>query len=263
MLRYHRVMILILLLSLVFIPAVEAGESFSDLPPDHWVYESLASLVDAGLIEEYQNGEALLGKLQLSRYEAALIVGRVHERLDQQQRLTIERALLQGPTGAAHGLDQALAVMDRSLWEQIFNYALTSQRQAFGGVQTSTQVASARQSAARAADALTELTVELRQEMELLGLFPASVHHMLPASPQAETSGGESIEISASSWPWSLEPDSPQPETVDRAVFGSLGASRIGVSGDTLGPRLGAALISPGLEVWVIEVAKPVWQMQG
>ena len=103
---------------------VGEAQTFSDLPPNHWGYEGLRDLVRAGLVEEYQQGQALLGPVSLSRYEVALLVGKVHQRLDHYQRKLVEKQLMLGTSMSDANVAQALAALDYTLWEQVFNFTL-------------------------------------------------------------------------------------------------------------------------------------------
>lgn len=58
-----------------------AANPFSDVPADHWAYDSVAQLKDAGIIEGYTNGD-YMGNSTMTRYEMAQIVAKAMTRLD-------------------------------------------------------------------------------------------------------------------------------------------------------------------------------------
>ncbi len=68
----------IILLAIVFALAVPlfAQSTFSDVPRDHWAYDAISELEDAGLIVGYPDGE-FKGKRTMTRYEFAVILCRL------------------------------------------------------------------------------------------------------------------------------------------------------------------------------------------
>ena len=58
----------------------QAGE-FNDVPRDHWAYNSLERVAQAGLIEGYQNGR-FKGEEELSRYQVAALTSRVMDKIE-------------------------------------------------------------------------------------------------------------------------------------------------------------------------------------
>lgn len=151
--------------------------SFADLPSDHWIYDELIKLVDAGLVEEYGRGEVLRTRPQLTRYEVALIVGRVHSRLENQEMALVEDSLLEASSSdwTAGDLDGVFRTMDRPLWERIFIYMITIDGRPDFAARTQEESARLRHVAGEAAAALMVLTGELGSEMSALGLPTASM----------------------------------------------------------------------------------------
>ena len=68
----------IILLAIVFALAAPlfAQSTFSDVPRDHWAYDAISELEDAGLIVGYPDGE-FKGKRTMTRYEFAVILCRL------------------------------------------------------------------------------------------------------------------------------------------------------------------------------------------
>ena len=71
----------LLLLVVAFAPAI-AAQPFSDVPQDHWAYNAIDKLASAGLIEGYPNG-TFGGKCNMSRYEFAVAITRLMDRVEQ------------------------------------------------------------------------------------------------------------------------------------------------------------------------------------
>lgn len=69
------------LLALALAPAI-AAQPFSDVPQDHWAYNAIEKLASAGLIEGYPDG-TYKGKCTMSRYEFAMAIARLMDRVEQ------------------------------------------------------------------------------------------------------------------------------------------------------------------------------------
>ncbi|MBD3176136.1 MAG: hypothetical protein GF320_13230, partial [Armatimonadia bacterium] len=88
-------------LTLVAVGLAHAQETARDVPPDHWAYEALAMLYDAGPLEGYPDG-TFRGDAPMTRYELAMVFARLFWYTDT----TTVRAPLPGedgppgPTGA-------------------------------------------------------------------------------------------------------------------------------------------------------------------
>ena len=78
--RIALVLTLVLVLSMAT-TAFAANNPFSDLPADHWAYDSIVQLAAVGLIEGYPDG-TFGGSRMLTRYEAAMVFARALERLE-------------------------------------------------------------------------------------------------------------------------------------------------------------------------------------
>lgn len=247
--------------AVVFFLAVQVGiaSSFTDLPPDSWVYERLSHLVDAGLIQEYDHGRVLRSRPRLSRYEVALILGRVHERLDTQQRWLVERQLLTGALTSPDGLEQAFKAMDQSLWEQVFNYVLLDEGHGAVAADTAAEVAVIRRVTAVAADSLEVLTEEFRGEMELLGIYTGvggqTPFKLTPTKDEFSFGNG----LSQKFINWLSSQDIPTDQS-DCSILGALGHTRIGTIGSKEAePNREAIFLSPGLQLLVKPSQKPAW----
>ncbi|MFP4197976.1 MAG: S-layer homology domain-containing protein, partial [Halanaerobium sp.] len=63
------------------------GQSFSDVPSDHWSYDAINKLVAAGIVEGYPDGE-YKGDENMTRYEMAVMVSRALDNIaDEQEAL--------------------------------------------------------------------------------------------------------------------------------------------------------------------------------
>jgi len=63
------------------VPAV-AQQPFADVPQDHWAYNAVSRLAEAGLLEGYPDG-TFAGGRYLTRYEFAQAIARMVDRLEQ------------------------------------------------------------------------------------------------------------------------------------------------------------------------------------
>lgn len=63
-------------------PAQAQGK-FPDVPPEHWAYQAVEDLANAGLVLGYPDGK-FLGKRTLTRYEMATIVKRIVDNLGER-----------------------------------------------------------------------------------------------------------------------------------------------------------------------------------
>lgn len=176
--------VLIVLLLVVCSTAVIATSPFMDLPSDHWIYDELLKLVEAGLVREYDEGRALRTRPQLTRYEVALIVGRVHARLEEQSNALAEQDLLKSLSSdwQAKDVNGVFRTLDRALWERIFLYMLTVDERESFPVSTASEVARMRTLAGEAAAALVTLTGELSAEMSALGLPTVALNNVSHAT---------------------------------------------------------------------------------
>ncbi|MBE9566289.1 MAG: S-layer homology domain-containing protein [Proteobacteria bacterium] len=82
----------LLLLMGVMAPAI-AQQPFADVPLDHWAYNAVNRLAEAGLLEGYPDG-TFRGRQSLTRYEFAQAIARAMDRLEQMGGV-------QGPPGPA------------------------------------------------------------------------------------------------------------------------------------------------------------------
>ena len=137
---------IILIMIIIFLTAavLPAGaQSFSDLPANHWAYDAINKLVEAGIIEGYPDGE-YKGQRTMSRYEMAVMVSRaldnVYSELD-----TLDAGLTMGQAEDAAAVIRAL--MEKNLQDEI----------------TDGQVE-------EVADIVDALTYEMEAELRVLGV---------------------------------------------------------------------------------------------
>lgn len=133
-------------LMLVFalaVPAFAAGHgSFTDVPDDHWAYDAIGSLVDAGIVEGYPDGE-YKGQESMTRYEMAVMVSRALDNITAEQEAMAE--------GLTEGQAEDVTAIVESLMERNMPESLTEQQ------------------AEEVADIVEALTYELREELAVLG----------------------------------------------------------------------------------------------
>jgi hypothetical protein len=79
--RVGLVLSVLALLALALSPAI-AAQPFSDVPQDHWAYNAIEKLASAGLVEGYPDG-TYKGKCTMSRYEFAVAIARLMDRVEQ------------------------------------------------------------------------------------------------------------------------------------------------------------------------------------
>jgi hypothetical protein len=70
------------LLLLAFALPAAAQQPFADVPLDHWAYDAVGQLAEAGLMVGYPDGQ-FKGKHSLTRYEFATAISRAMDRLEQ------------------------------------------------------------------------------------------------------------------------------------------------------------------------------------
>lgn len=76
----------VLMLWVAAIPAFAADVPYPDVSADHWAYEAIASLHNAGLVEGYPDG-TFGGERTFTRYEMAMVFSRILQRLDGRMDL--------------------------------------------------------------------------------------------------------------------------------------------------------------------------------
>ena len=134
---------LILVLALA-VPAFAAGHhgSFTDVPDDHWAYDAINSLVAAGVVEGYPDGE-YKGQQSMTRYEMAVMVSRALDNITAEQEAMAE--------GLTEGQAEDVTAIVESLMERNMPESLTEHQ------------------AEEVADIVEALTYELREELAVLG----------------------------------------------------------------------------------------------
>ncbi|MBM7556954.1 S-layer homology domain-containing protein [Halanaerobacter jeridensis] len=109
---------LIMVLTVVMILAMTvpamAGQ-FNDVPTNHWAYNSLEKVAQAGLIEGYQNGE-FNGQEELSRYQVAVLTSRVMDKIETDDT-KINNEVAQAIQTLAEEFDAELAKVNAKVKE--------------------------------------------------------------------------------------------------------------------------------------------------
>jgi len=97
----------VVLLAIALGPAfAAAAQPFSDVPRDHWAYNAIERLSQQGVLEGYPDG-TFKGKRTMTRYEFAVAIARIMDRIEGQATTTgggggtIGPVGPQGPTGPA------------------------------------------------------------------------------------------------------------------------------------------------------------------
>ncbi|MCC3144916.1 S-layer homology domain-containing protein [Halanaerobium sp. Z-7514] len=141
--RKLTITIALMLVVALAVPALGAGHgSFSDVPSDHWAYDAINSLVAAGVVEGYPDGE-YKGQESMTRYEMAVMVSRALDNIIAEQEAMAE--------GLTEGQAADVTAIVESLMERNMPESLTDQQ------------------AEEVADIVEALTFELRAELQVLG----------------------------------------------------------------------------------------------
>ena len=82
-------LIITIALILVVAMAVPAFASFTDVPANHWAYDAINSLVAAGVIEGFPDGE-YKGQQSMTRYEMAVLFSRALDNIIAEQEAMAE-----------------------------------------------------------------------------------------------------------------------------------------------------------------------------
>jgi hypothetical protein len=107
----------VVLLTLALAPSF-AQQPFSDVPQDHWAYNAVNKLAEAGILEGYPDG-TFKGKERLTRYEFAQAIARMLDRIETMGGVAgppgpAGPAGAPGPAGGGGGLTpEQQALLDR------------------------------------------------------------------------------------------------------------------------------------------------------
>lgn len=82
--------VIVALLLVVALATPAIGQSFPDVPSNHWAYEAVNQLVAAGIIEGYPDG-TYKGQRNLTRYEIAMIVSRALDNIAEERQALMEK----------------------------------------------------------------------------------------------------------------------------------------------------------------------------
>src|SRR5512138_3433394 len=86
------------------------ASTFSDVPEDHWAYEAIDYLQQAGLVEGYPDG-TLRGDRAFTRYEMAMVIARVFTKIQDWQAMNGGDGM--PPLDESTNLDEIYARLDR------------------------------------------------------------------------------------------------------------------------------------------------------
>jgi len=141
--------ITIALLLVVALAMPAFGQSFSDVPSDHWAYDAINKLVAAGIVEGYPDGE-FKGDQNMTRYEMAVMVSRALDNIVAEQEALAEEMEAMGE-GLTTGQAEDVTAIVKSLMEKNTNDTLSDAQ------------------AEEVADIVDALTFELAAELKVLG----------------------------------------------------------------------------------------------
>jgi hypothetical protein len=88
-----KLMVLLMLVSIFIIGSTAFAAPLTDVPANHWAYDSVNRLVQDGIIEGYGDG-TFKGEKTLTRYEFAIAVSKAidkYNKADTQQRVLIDK----------------------------------------------------------------------------------------------------------------------------------------------------------------------------
>ncbi|PUU87861.1 MAG: S-layer protein [Halanaerobium sp.] len=125
------------------------GQSFSDVPSDHWAYNAINKLVAAGIVEGYPDGE-YKGSQNMTRYEMAVMVSRALDNIVAEQEMLADEVDAMGE-GLTTGQAEDVTAIVKSLMAKNTNESLTDAQ------------------AEEVADIVDALTFELAAELKVLG----------------------------------------------------------------------------------------------
>ncbi len=77
--RFHVLVISLVLIGLIFtlaLPVMAADSNPSDVPPSHWAYKAVKSLIDKGYLQLYQD-QTFQGDKPVDRYTLAVVVSKI------------------------------------------------------------------------------------------------------------------------------------------------------------------------------------------
>ena len=125
------------------------GQSFSDVPSDHWAYDAINKLVAAGIVEGYPDGE-FKGSQNMTRYEMAVMVSRALDNIVAEQE-EMAAAMDEMSEGLTTGQAEDVTAIVKSLMEKNTQDSLSDAQ------------------AEEVADIVDALTFELAAELKVLG----------------------------------------------------------------------------------------------
>jgi len=96
-------------LALLGLACPAQASTFSDVPTDHWAYEAIDYLYQAGLVEGYPDN-TFRGERAFTRYEMAMVIARVFTKIQDWQAMTGNNSL---PTQGEVDLSEVYARLDR------------------------------------------------------------------------------------------------------------------------------------------------------
>ena len=146
-----KITITIALMLVIALAMPAFGQSFSDVPSDHWAYEAINKLVAAGIVEGYPDGE-FKGDQNMTRYEMAVMVSRALDNIIEEHDSLAAEVEAMGE-GLTEGQAEDVTAIVRSLMERNM-----PEQDSLSDAQ-----------AEEVADIVEALTFEFRAELRVLG----------------------------------------------------------------------------------------------
>lgn len=146
---------LLVFLLTIFVTTTAFANPFTDVPANHWAYRAVNKLVASGIAEGYPDG-SFKGKNNLTRYEIAIIVSRILDKIELERNMLAEEI-----DDAANNLSKAQAEDVTAIVKAI----LAKNPPQTGGVSNNLS----EQQVEEVVNLIEALTFEFKAELKILG----------------------------------------------------------------------------------------------
>lgn len=196
---HNRLLALLLTALMVWTLAVPAlgANPFFDVPEDHWAYDAVEYLAEAGLIEGYPDG-TFGGARNFTRYEMALVFARIVARFEQYVDQLVQEGIstrLQGIENRLDGVDSRVEGIDSRV--EGLDTRLTAVESRLD--ELAAQVAEALKEASEALRAASEArdVVEVPEpvELEVPVVDPEQIEAALEAARRAQELAEQAMQV--------------------------------------------------------------------
>ena len=183
---------LLVFLLMIFVTTTSFAGPFTDVPANHWAYRAVNKLVASGIAEGYPDG-SFKGKNNLTRYEIAIIVSRILDKIEMERNMLAEEI-----DDAANNLSKAQAEDVTAIVKALL---AKNQPPASGGSENLSE-----QQVEEVVNLIEALTFEFKAELKILGqkidgiyadvdAVEARVTALEKVSPVVSFSGKYSVEL--------------------------------------------------------------------